>query len=264
MPRPIVPARARLLLLTVLAIALAMAVYATRLAPAPAPTISAMSPPTAEASAPLPAYIPSPPSPPPVVTVAPPSSAMQRGSIPGLSVNATFATPTGGGVILVSRADGTRGLTAVGSEVAPGITLAAVTVDRATFATGGTSFWLPLQSEAMAKADPTPATAIAVATPAPPAPAPPSEAQRRESQLYQAALAPGGDGPYRGYAVRAQTPLFAKAGLKPGDVITGINGRAFDTPAEIATLSREAALSETLVFTIRRDGRSQEFRVTPK
>lgn len=245
------PARKRLPALIAIAVALGIAVYATRPTEEAAPVATARPSPTP------PPFIPPPPAPPPPPVLPP--AAPRRGSIPGLSVNATFATRSGGGSILVTKGDGTRALVAVGSEIVPGTRLTGVAVDRATFTTGGTIFWIPIQSESAAKADPGPA-ALATAPSPPPAA---TATELRESQAYQAALAPSLDGPYRGYAIRGQTPLFAKAGLKPGDVITGINGRAFDSPAEIATLSREASLSTTLVFTIRRDGRSQELRVDP-
>jgi len=251
------PATQRLPLLLAIAAALGIAVYATW------PAQEEEAPAT---SAPVPAPPPAPPitvAPTPSPPAPPPPTRPQRGSVPGLSINATFATRAGGGSILVTKADGTRALIVTGMDVAPGTRLTGVAADRAFFLTGGTAFWIPLQSENAAKADPGPATLATAALPAP-ANAPPTATELRESQLYQAALAASADGPYRGYAVRAQTPLFAKAGLKPGDVITTINGRAFDSPAEIAALSREASLSETVVFTIRRDGKNQELRVNPR
>ena len=247
--------RSRLLILIAIAAALAIAVYATR------PTTETIAPPPAPiVAAPIAPPLPVEPPPPPLAPTPP-----RRGNIPGFSVNATFATRSGGGSISVTRPDGSHAVIATGTDALPGVRLITVATDRATFDTGGTRFWLPILSESAAKADPAPATNIVAAAPTP-SPAPPSatDAQRRESLAYQAALAPSVDGPYRGYAVRGQTPLFAKAGLKPGDVITGVNGRAFADPSEIAALAREASLSETLVFTIRRDGRSQELRVTPR
>ncbi|WP_076072748.1 PDZ domain-containing protein [Sphingomonas montana] len=242
---------------------LAIAVYAAAPVsePAPEPSPAASLPPLPE-PVPPPATLPLPPAPPP----SPPQpTAILRGSVPGLSVNATFATRGGGGSILVTRADGTRGIVATGTDVVPGTRLTGVAADRATFTAGATRFWMPLQSEAAAKADPGPATVMAAAPP-PPAPVaqPASASELRESMVYQSALTPGADGVHRGYTVRAMPPLFAKAGLKPGDIITGINGRAFDGPAEIATLAREAAISSTVVFRIRRDGQTQELQVQPR
>ena len=248
--------RSRLLTLIAVAAALAIAVYATR------PTTQTIAPPPPAPIIAAPLAPPSPVEPPPP---PPPPTPPQRGNIPGFSVNATSATRSGGGSISVTRPDGSHAVIATGTDALPGVRLIAVATDRATFDTGGTRFWLPILSESAAKADPAPATNIVAAALTPsPAPASATDAQRRESLAYQAALAPSVDGPYRGYAVRGQTPLFAKAGLKPGDVITGVNGRAFADPSEIAALAREASLSETLVFTIRRDGRSQELRVTPR
>jgi hypothetical protein len=254
--------RRRLPLLLGLAAMLAAAVYATRsrddAASMPAPVAASTAP---AVPAPIPAPIPASAS----AALPPPASITpQRGNIPGLSVNATFATRTGGGSVLVTRPDGTRALVAVGTDAVPGIRLRAVRADRATFTAGGTQFWLPILSESAAKADTSPATRIAAAPPPPvPSAATPTESQIRESQAYQAALAPGQDGAWRGYAVRSMPPLFAKAGLKAGDIITGINGRAFDRPAEIAQLAREAALSSTIVFQVRRNGKMQELRVEP-
>ena len=256
------PARPRPILLAGIAAALGLAAYA--LAPTRAPLSAPVS--TPDASAAPPPFIP----PPVIVPVAPPVASPEpppvpRGSIPGLSVNATFATRAGGGSILVTRADGSRALVAAGTEAAPGIRLTAVAADRATFTAGITRFWIPLQSQAAAQADPGPAVTPVAAPAVVPAAAPAATAALlRESQAYQAALAPRTDGAYRGYAVRGTTPLFARAGLKPGDVITGINGRAFDSPAEIAQLAREAAISATVTFQIRRDGKTQELQVQPR
>ena len=254
------PARPRPILLAGIAAALARAAYAL------APTRTPVSAPTSAPDAPA---APPPNTPPPaaiIVPVAPPEPPpVARGSIPGLSVNATFATRAGGGSILVTRADGSRALVAAGTEAAPGIRLTAVAADRATFTAGITRFWIPLQSPAAAQADPGPAVTPVAAPAVVPAAAPAATAALlRESQAYQAALAPRTDGAYRGYAVRGTTPLFARAGLKPGDVITGINGRAFDSPAEIAQLAREAAISATVTFQIRRDGKTQELQVQPR
>lgn len=250
------PARTRLILSTGLAAALGLAMYA--LAPVAEPGLATRTSPVAP--------LPPPVTPLPLAPVPPPAVLpVQRGSIPGLSVNATFATRSGGGSILVTRTDGARALVAVGTDAAPGIRLTGVAADRATFTTGATRFWIPLQSETAAKADPGPAVPLAAAPAVPPPTAPvASDAQLRESQAYQAALAPSTDGAYRGYAVRGTMPLFAKAGLKPGDVITGINGRAFDSPTEIAQLAREAAISATVTFQIRRDGKTQELQVQPR
>ncbi|MFD1952477.1 PDZ domain-containing protein [Sphingomonas arantia] len=270
-PDPIVvvrPASANRRLGVILAVG-TLAVIGAYAATSPSePTAAVISePPPLPAPPPMPALVTPVPPPPamPVGPVAP--GAILRGSIPGLSVNATFATRAGGGSILVTRGDGTRALIASGTDVVPGTRLTGVAADRATFTTGATRFWMPLQSEAAAKADPGPATVMTAAAAPPPPPSVPaaaSAAELRDSVAYQAALTPGADGVYRGYTVRALPPLFAKAGLKPGDIITGINGRAFDGPTEMATLAHEAAISSTVVFRIRRNGQTQELQVQPR
>ena len=206
---------------------------------------------------------PPPPAPPPV-PVAPPAPPV---SITGLSVNATFAARGRGGWGMVTLPDGSHKTVAVGQEALPGVTLTRVAPDRATFSSGGAEVWLPLMSEAMAKATPPVATAVAAAPPPPVNPATPDERTVRETVAFQQALAPRvEEGAISGYALKADAmpPIFRKAGLRAGDVITGINGRAFNSPDQITKLSREIDVSATVVFEVRRDGKRTEVQVNPK
>ena len=211
-----------------------------------------------------------PPPPPPASPMPPPPAATTApapASITGLSVNATFAGRGRGGWVMVTLADGTHKTVGVGQEVVPGVTLVRVAPDRATFASAGTELWLPLMSEAMAKTTPTGATVVAAAPLPSIAPARPDERTVRETLAFQQALAPRvEDGTITGYALKsdAMPPIFRKAGLRPGDVITGVNGRGFNSPQDMTTLSREIDVSATVVFEIRRNGKRSEIQVNPK
>lgn len=50
--------------------------------------------------------------------------------------------------------------------------------------------------------------------------------------------------------------------LEPGDVIVGVNGLAVTDPASVSTLVRSEPIGSTFTFSIERDGREQEVKVT--
>lgn len=98
----------------------------------------------------------------------------------------------------------------------------------------------------------------------PAAPADPSlvaetrEEHARQTAAFRAVLTPSmrngsiagfvlGDGPV--------PALFARAGLKPGDVLLSVNGLGFQSQGLVDDLSYEIAGSQTAEFVVERDGR---------
>ena len=52
-----------------------------------------------------------------------------------------------------------------------------------------------------------------------------------------------------------------RAGIQPGDVIVGFNGRAVDDPGQLMRLVADAPIGSTATIKVTRDGRSMEFKV---
>jgi S1-C subfamily serine protease len=77
------------------------------------------------------------------------------------------------------------------------------------------------------------------------------------------ALSPERDarGDLTGWRVRTPPPILAAAGVRAGDILVTVNGRALLSPADIAGIGREAAVSETLVLGLNRDGKPLELRL---
>jgi serine protease Do len=54
-----------------------------------------------------------------------------------------------------------------------------------------------------------------------------------------------------------------RAGIRPGDVITAVNGAPVDSREAFSTLTSTATIGESLTMTVRRDDKSLQLRVTP-
>jgi general secretion pathway protein C len=139
---------------------------------------------------------------------------------------------TGRGSAIIALPDGRQMSFAVGEEIMPGVTLAAVGFDNVTISRGGAAEQIfldqPQAAEvagAPAAAAPAPVVTVPTASvvrPAPAAAPPPAPGQPFSLQPRMASgqvtgiiVGPGGDG---GQAFRA-------AGFAPGDVIVAINGQ---------------------------------------
>ncbi|MGQ0589736.1 MAG: type II secretion system protein N [Sphingosinicella sp.] len=169
---------------------------------------------------------------------------------------------TGRGSAIIGLPDGTQRSFAVGEEVMPGVTLAAVGFDYVTINRAGAMEQIFLdQSQPAATAgapQPGQAPPPAPAAPAPPppiaaAPAPnaPLSLQPRMSnnQITGLIVAPGGDG---GAAYRA-------AGFQPGDVIVAVTGQRVTGADQALTLFRQSGGSVTLM--VDRGGRAVPVRM---
>lgn len=62
-----------------------------------------------------------------------------------------------------------------------------------------------------------------------------------------------------GFTIRegSMPPVFARAGVRPGDVVVSVNGQALDSNAVVSGLSRELAGAARAAIVVERDGRRE-------
>jgi len=197
--------------------------------------------PPATIEAPLPpAAVPpalSAPSAPPSPPAAPPPSAE------GLSLHGLL----GGGAI-IAAADGRQRFVAIGREVTPGLRVVRIEQNHVILASPGGELRLGFDGISQAE------TAAPNATPAAPAS---EEALRDETLRYRLGLAPRqAGGRTTGFVVRPNVsmPALERAGLRPGDVIVGVNGSGFDEE-RMLELAWQIANSSRTEFEVERGGR---------
>jgi putative serine protease PepD len=68
--------------------------------------------------------------------------------------------------------------------------------------------------------------------------------------------------PVQGEAPVTEGGPADRAGIRPGDVITAINGRPVAAPDELIVAIRAQAVGDTVTLTVRRGDDEQEVRVT--
>jgi general secretion pathway protein C len=168
------------------------------------------------------------------------SATMSPGSVAVTSLDLTLFgvslnEAAGTGSAIIAGADGVQASYGVGEEVAPGVTLAAVAFDHVTLDRGGARESLFIDQSGGAVPAAAPATAPATGT----APVPGGDG----GELSPAALQSGVSftprteaGRVTGLTVAPQGDgaVFRASGLRPGDVIRAINGRAIGSTADIA------------------------------
>ncbi|MFN3945441.1 MAG: type II secretion system protein N [Allosphingosinicella sp.] len=150
---------------------------------------------------------------------------------------------SGRGSAIIGSADGAQSSYAVGDEIMPGVTLAAVGFDHVTISRGGVLEQIYLDQSPEAEVVATePAAAPATDLAAPPAqaeaaPAPggrPINFRPRQSggRVTGILVAPGGDG-----------SAFRAAGFQPGDVIVAVNGRRIESADQLRALGAGGELN---------------------
>ncbi|MEG3085796.1 type II secretion system protein N [Sphingomonas sp. PB4P5] len=159
----------------------------------------------------------------------------------------------GGGAAIVAGPDGVQMSVEVGDEIMPGVRLKAVAFDHVTIDRGGVSEDLFIdQSGAVATVVPPP-PAIGAAPGAPP---PPAGGGIKLVQLQSdIGFIPRVDsGRVSGLVVRSQGSgaAFRAAGLRDGDVVTAIGGRAVSGPGDIDRLAAQFGNGGTLALTVER------------
>lgn len=153
---------------------------------------------------------------------------------------------TGGGSAIIAGEDGIQSSYAVGDEIAPGVKLAGVAFDHVLLDRGGARESLFLDQSGDA----------ALAAPTTPLPAPtqvgaaPADPNAVAGELSPAALKAGvgfapraENGKVTGVVVQPQGDgaTFRAAGLRPGDVVRGVNGRPIGSAGDAAALASQFA-----------------------
>lgn len=154
---------------------------------------------------------------------------------------------TGGGSAIIAAEDGVQNSYAVGDEIAPGVKLVGVAFDHVLLDRGGARESLFLDQSGAAP----------VAAPTTPLPAPtaevgtaPANPNAVAGELSPAALKSGvgfaprsENGKVTGVVVQPQGDgaTFRAAGLRPGDVIRGVNGRPIGSAGDAAALANQFA-----------------------
>lgn len=162
----------------------------------------------------------------------------------GININEA----TGGGSAIIAGSDGVQTSFAVGDEVSPGVRLAGVAFDHVLLDRGGARETLFMDQSKPAPVAATDAEVLTPVTPpaAPPTPSPAASGTTESGELSPAALRSGVSfaprnegGKVTGLAVQPQGDggAFRAAGLRPGDVIRSVNGRAISSPADAATIA---------------------------
>jgi hypothetical protein len=175
--------------------------------------------------------------PPPAVVATPPAPA---GDMSGLRLHGLLASGA-----VIGFPSGRQRLVPVGREALPGLILRRIEQNAAVFDSGGGELRLgfdgPVQGGAPA------------AAPAPPAG---QSAQSEETLRYRLGLAPRrAGGRVTGFTVRGnvEMPALARAGIRPGDVIAGVNGSVFDEE-RMQELAWQIANSTRIDFDVERGG----------
>lgn len=202
----------------------------------------------------------------------------------GLILRGTLADhdPSAGVAVIADPQQGERTFR-VGEEVAAGRKLAAVYPDHVVLSHAGAEETLKLPRDTnLAPADivrPTPATASSRSAPARPAPAAPagsdtaSALQQAAQQLRQnpqelmkrVQIVPVlGGGRLTGVrlsATGADAGLIARAGLRAGDIVTRVNGRAVDSIASGQDIVASLGSATSVRVTVLREGKPVDLTV---
>ena len=175
---------------------------------------------------------------------------------------------SGGGSAIIATPDGVQQSIAVGGEVMPGVLLKAVALDHVVITRNGADESLFIdQSQPAPVATPqgaapqmnfgTPAMPTpSMSAPPPPPPPPPSpvaspnvrtqigfEPRVNNGRLNGLAVSPKGDG-----------AAFRNAGLRPGDVVTQVDGRPVTSIADLQALETRLVPGAQIAMTVERGG----------
>lgn len=173
---------------------------------------------------------------------------------------------------LIAKDNADEGAYSIGDDVSPGVTLQAIFLDRVILARQGRLETLRLDKDAPSNAViPTLASASNE-----PVEGSPAAAQMLANIKQQVITDPSkaanfirvqpltGEGGIKGYRVYPgpERGAFNAAGLKPGDVVTGINGSPLNDPAQALQLLQSLTQSSSMSLTIDRGGVSQTVNVS--
>lgn len=182
--------------------------------------------------------------------------------VTGLSLTlfGTRAMPGGQGTAIIAGADGVQAVYRVGSEVAPGATLAEVAFDHVVLSRNGARELLYLDQSDAAPSAQAIVAGNPVAAPAGAGGALTADAARKGISFAPRAeggrmvgleVQPGGDG-----------SAFRAAGFQPGDVVTMVDGKAISGPADGAALAGALKPGASVSVTVRRGGQNLPLAIT--
>ena len=152
---------------------------------------------------------------------------------------------TGGGSAIIAAEDGIQSSYAVGDEIAPGVRLVGVAFDHVLLDRGGARESLFLDQSGAA---PVAAPATLLPAPTPEIGSAAANPNAVAGELSSAALKSGvgfaprsENGRVTGVVVQPQGDgaTFRAAGLRPGDVIRGVNGRPIGSAGDAAALANQ-------------------------
>lgn len=197
---------------------------------------------------------------------AAPAQAQSSGAVTSLALTlfATRATQGGGGTAIIAGGDGMQQVYRIGSEVQPGVTLAAVAFDHVELLHNGARELLYLDQSA-----PAPDAAGVVA--ANPVPALPGGTGGASGSVSVAALRSGinfGPRAEAGKVVGIEVlssgdgSVFRSAGFQPGDVIQAVDGKPVTGAGDAAALSAALRPGASISVTVRRGDRQLPLAIT--
>jgi type II secretory pathway component PulC len=227
--------REKRLIRTAIVLIILFLVYILFLRAGPEPTAPVDAPPQPILPQPMP-----PAAPPVIAAPAPPPA--PAADVSGLRLHGLLASGA-----VIGFANGGQRLVPVGREALPGLVLRRIELNHAVFESAGGEVRLGFDGVAQA--------APGAAGPAPPPAA--ESGQRDEALRYRLGLVPRrAGGRVTGFTVRpgVDMPAIARAGIRPGDVITGVNGSVFDEE-RMQELAWQIANSTRVEFEVERGGR---------
>lgn len=166
---------------------------------------------------------------------------------------------SGRGAAIISTPDGMQRSFAVGEEIVPGVTLAAVAFDSVTLARGGSAEQLFLDQSSAA-------TVVAPAAGAPTpnsvnfAPTPVVSSSPASEIQFQPRLS---GGRVTGVVVQPQGSgaAFRASGLAPGDVLLSVNGEPINSAEQARSMAARFSGASEVSVQVERGGRSIPLRV---
>lgn len=184
-----------------------------------------------------------------------------------LTLFATRGTPGGGGSAIIAGADGVQQVYRTGTEVMPGVQLAAVAFDHVVLARNGAQelLYLDQSREAPSAEGVVEGNPVAVPAPAPAAGAGASGPLTLEAARSGIGFSPRNEGGrMTGLEVQSQGDgnAFRAAGFQPGDVITAIDGKPVDGADDTAALAGAMRPGSSVSVTVRRGGRQLPLAIT--
>ena len=161
----------------------------------------------------------------------------------------------GRGSAILAGPDGVQKSIVIGEEISPGVVLREVAFDHVTIERGGVREDLFLdQSGGGLPAAPVPAGDGNLAGAVPPSPQNGITVQQFQSEIGFVPRIEGGR--ISGLVVRPEGSgaAFRAAGLREGDIVTRIGGRAVQGPADVERLTAQFGDGGTLSLTVERGG----------